>query len=49
MRVLHVSSGNIFGGIESMLVTLAQHRSLCPALEPHFALCFDGRVARERR
>jgi glycosyltransferase involved in cell wall biosynthesis len=49
MRVLHVTSGNLYGGIETLLVTLARFRHLCPEMEPEFAVCFDGRVARELR
>lgn len=49
MRVLHVSSGNLYGGIERMLATLARHRSACPAMDPEFALCFEGRVSGELR
>ncbi|HEV7857235.1 MAG TPA: glycosyltransferase family 4 protein [Pyrinomonadaceae bacterium] len=47
MRVLHIHSGNLYGGVETLLVTLARHRHLCPAMEPHFALCFDGRLHQE--
>jgi glycosyltransferase involved in cell wall biosynthesis len=47
MRVLHVYSGNLFGGVESLLVTLARARSLCPGLDQAFALCFEGRLSRE--
>lgn len=47
MRVLHVHSGNLYGGVESMLVTLARHRHLRPELENRFALCFEARLARE--
>jgi glycosyltransferase involved in cell wall biosynthesis len=47
MRVLHIHSGNLYGGIETLLVTLARQRHLCPAMEPHFALCFDGRLHEE--
>jgi glycosyltransferase involved in cell wall biosynthesis len=47
MRVLHVYSGNLYGGIETMLVTLARHRRLCPEMESHFALCFEGRLSKE--
>jgi glycosyltransferase involved in cell wall biosynthesis len=47
MKVLHVHSGNLYGGVETMLVTLARHRGLCPDMEPHFALCFEGRLSRE--
>src|SRR5689334_15095480 len=47
MRVLHVSAGNLYGGIESLLVTLARERHLCPEMEPSYALCFDGRLSAE--
>lgn len=46
-RVLHVYSGNLYGGVETVLVTLARYRNLCPAMEPHFALCFEGRLSAE--
>jgi glycosyltransferase involved in cell wall biosynthesis len=47
MRVLHVNSGNLFGGVEVLLTTLARTRHLCPAMRPHFAVCFPGRLAEE--
>lgn len=47
MRVLHIYSGNLYGGIETFLVTLARYRHLCPTLDHHFALCFEGRLSRE--
>jgi glycosyltransferase involved in cell wall biosynthesis len=45
VRVLHVHSGNIMGGIETMLVTLAreQRRQRIDPLQ--VALCFSGAVA----
>ena len=43
MRVLHINSGNLYGGVERVLATLAGNRHLCPQMEPHFALCFPGR------
>jgi glycosyltransferase involved in cell wall biosynthesis len=46
-RVLHVNSGNLYGGVETILVTLARLRDLCPAMESHFALCHTGRLSRE--
>ena len=49
MRVLHVYAGNLYGGIESLLVTLAGRRGFCPAMEPSFALCFEGRLSAELR
>ena len=47
MKVLHISSGNLYGGVEVLLATLARERACCPAMEPHFALCFEGRLSRE--
>jgi glycosyltransferase involved in cell wall biosynthesis len=47
MRVLHVNGGNIYGGVEALLVTLARCRQLCRTMEPSFAVCFDGRLSRE--
>ena len=32
-----------------MLATLASRRALCPSMEPHFALCFEGRLSDELR
>lgn len=49
MKVLHLNAGNLYGGIETLLVTLARERGLCPALEPRFALFFEGRLASELR
>lgn len=45
-RLLHVHSGNMFGGVETMLLTLAQHGSI---VRSDFALCFEGRFGRELR
>src|SRR5579863_1214479 len=47
MRVMHIVSGRLFGGVETLLVTLARSRDLCPAMDPEFALCFDGRLSEE--
>lgn len=47
MRVLHLHSGNLYGGVETMLSTLARRRDDCAAMEPHFALCFEGRLSEE--
>jgi glycosyltransferase involved in cell wall biosynthesis len=47
MRVLHIHSGNLYGGVETMLTTLARRRDACPAMEPHFALCFEGLLSEE--
>jgi len=47
LRALHVYSGNLYGGVERLLVTLARHRAACEDLQPRFALCFRGRLSRE--
>ena len=47
MRVLHIGAGNLYGGIETLLFTLARYQHLCPDMTPAFALCFDGRLKRE--
>ena len=46
-RVLHVNSGNLYGGVETILVTLARLRHLCPSMETHYALCHQGRLSEE--
>jgi len=43
LKVLHLSSGNLYGGIETFLTTLARMRHLNPGMEPGFGLCFRGR------
>ncbi len=47
MRVLHINAGNMFGGVETLLTTLARNRALTPDVEPEFALCFAGRLSAE--
>ena len=41
-KVLHVYSGNLFGGVERMLISLT---TLAPEDQAHFALCFEGRLS----
>lgn len=48
MRLLHVHSGNLHGGVETMLATIARYQGAAP-LAHEFALCFDGRLATELR
>jgi glycosyltransferase involved in cell wall biosynthesis len=48
MRVLHVYSGNLYGGIETLLATLARRDGEADMAQS-FALCFDGRLAGELR
>jgi glycosyltransferase involved in cell wall biosynthesis len=47
LRVLHLNAGNLYGGVETLLTTLAEYRSLCPDMEPHFAACYEGRWTQE--
>jgi glycosyltransferase involved in cell wall biosynthesis len=49
MRVVHLAAGNLYGGVETLLVTLARHRALVPEMEPHFATCFSGQLSRDLR
>ena len=45
MRVLHVYSGNLFGGVETLLCSLAQCSALAPGVRREFALCFAGQLS----
>jgi glycosyltransferase involved in cell wall biosynthesis len=47
LRVLHLNAGNLYGGVETLLATLANSRQLCPGMEPHFAMCYAGRSSRD--
>jgi glycosyltransferase involved in cell wall biosynthesis len=47
VNVLHLTSGNLYGGIETYLLTLARLRHLCPGMVPRFGLCFPGRIRDE--
>ncbi len=47
--VQHLTAGNLFGGIESSLLTIARYSFDCPGLEPNFGLCFEGRLSNELR
>src|SRR6185503_20861374 len=47
MRVVHVHSGNLYGGVETLMMTLSRHRDLCPGMKLDFALCFEGRLSEE--
>lgn len=49
MKVLHVYAGNLFGGIESMLLALAAVPAEQSGIHHAFALCFDERLATELR
>ena len=47
MRVLHLAAGNLFGGVERVLVTLANLRHLAPEMDSEFGLSFHGRLGGE--
>lgn len=47
LRVLHLCAGNLYGGVERIVVQCARSRTLVRDMEPAFALCFEGRLARE--
>ncbi|MBI4519864.1 MAG: glycosyltransferase family 4 protein [Gemmatimonadetes bacterium] len=47
MHVLHVHSGNLYGGVETLLLTLAREGEHVPGMVQSFALCFDGRLRDE--
>jgi len=44
MRVLHVAAGNLYGGVERVLVAIASGPT---SWRHEFALCFDGRLREE--
>jgi glycosyltransferase involved in cell wall biosynthesis len=45
IHVLHINAGNLYGGVETIVVTLARERAVCPEMVPHFAVCFAGRFS----
>jgi glycosyltransferase involved in cell wall biosynthesis len=47
MRVLHISPGKLYGGVESFQVAMARHRAACPQIEPEFAACYRHRFVEE--
>ncbi|HET9696233.1 MAG TPA: glycosyltransferase family 4 protein, partial [Terriglobales bacterium] len=49
VRILHLHSGNMIGGVESVLQTMADFADTCPELQQDFALAFDGGFAERLR
>jgi glycosyltransferase involved in cell wall biosynthesis len=47
MRVLHLTSGNMYGGVETFLATLARESTFAPEMHSEFAVCFEGRLSSE--
>ena len=49
MQVLHLHSGNLYGGVETYLLTLAREAACAPGMRSEFAVCFDGRFSQALR
>ena len=47
ISVLHVHSGNLFGGIERAILTCVENLHLAPSIRFEFALCFTGKFSEE--
>ncbi len=47
LRALHLHSGNLYGGVETILATIARRQREVPGVTHGFALCFPGRCADE--
>jgi hypothetical protein len=47
MRALHITSGNMYGGVETLLSTLARESAAVPEMTSEFAVCFEGRCSEE--
>ncbi len=47
VRILHLHADNLYGGVETLLVTLANLLRLCPTMKPNFALCMEGRWSKK--
>src|SRR5688572_27715381 len=47
MKALHLIPGNLYGGVETLLVTLNRYQNECPQLQSEFGLCFKGRLQDE--
>jgi glycosyltransferase involved in cell wall biosynthesis len=47
LSVLHVHSGNLFGGIERAILTCVENLHLAPSINFQFALCFSGQFSEQ--
>jgi glycosyltransferase involved in cell wall biosynthesis len=47
LDVLHLSAGNVYGGVERIVSECAISRALCPWMRPSFGVCFEGRLSQE--
>lgn len=46
-RYLHIAAGNLYGGVERMLTTIARHAPTATGSRHEFAVCFPGRLRDE--
>ncbi|HUF17283.1 MAG TPA: glycosyltransferase family 4 protein [Thermoanaerobaculia bacterium] len=49
MRVLHIHTGGLYGGVETMLTCLERHVDAMPGCRMTFALMAEGKLARDLR
>ena len=42
-----MTSGSLYGGVETSILSLATHAHLCPEISFSFATCFEGRLSDE--
>ncbi len=49
MKVTHFYSGNLFGGLEKLLIYLKEFNQYAPELEQKFFLCFEGTLSKNLR
>ncbi|MGC3968262.1 MAG: glycosyltransferase [Pirellulales bacterium] len=47
LKILHLAAGNLYGGVESFLTTIAKSQAYTDDVESHFAVCFPGRLRDE--
>src|SRR5215471_6920573 len=47
LRVLHLSAGKVYGGVETLISTMARFRDAAPVLDHQFAVCYRGRLSKE--
>lgn len=46
MKILHLTAGAMFGGVESLALLLARAKDFGADIESHYALCFEGELSR---
>ena len=46
-KILHLVTGNLFGGVETTLINMCQLKQAVPDLDQSFAVMFPGRLRRE--